>query len=187
LGCADTAEYTVQIFPQAEADFTFESYLSCTGILAEMENRSTQAEFYEWLYDSRSVSTEEDPEFVFTYGQTATITLITTTSDGCNDTTEAIVEVGTFEETFNLTIPNVFTPNGDGINDFFEIDINNRLQECTEVRVFNRWGLPVFESDGNYHIWNGHTLNGEEAPPGTYFYVFNINGKEFNGSVQLVR
>ena len=187
LGCADTAFYSLQVFPQAEASFTYESFFSCEGIIAEMQNNTTEAEFYEWLFGSTSVSTEENPAFEFTYGQSETVTLIATTTNGCNDTASALIEAEEFTENYDLNIPNIFTPNGDGLNDFFEIDINNRLQECTDLVMFNRWGQVVFQSAGTYHIWNGRTLNGEEADEGVYFYIFDVNGLEYKGNVHLVR
>lgn len=80
----------------------------------------------------------------------------------------------------DLTIPNVFTPNQDGKNDFFEIPIAS-----VDYKVINRWGNLVFDSKMmNTKIWDG-TFNERECNDGIYFYVI----EEFNvkGFVQLIR
>lgn len=67
-----------------------------------------------------------------------------------------------------LTVPNGFSPNGDGVNDDLVIEAillfpNNRLE------IFNRWGSKVFEADAYHNEWDG-TFNGNPVPDGTYFY-----------------
>jgi gliding motility-associated-like protein len=89
----------------------------------------------------------------------------------------------------DLEIPNVFTPNGDGYNDYFMIRNPNQVSYTLEV--FNRWGNLVFQGNQNY-FWNG-TFNGEPAPAGVYFYVLKATttdgtfNKEFHGSVTILR
>ena len=89
----------------------------------------------------------------------------------------------------NLVIPNVFTPNGDGINDYFMIGNPNRVNYI--IDVFSRWGTHIFRGNQNY-FWDGNS-NGAPAPDGTYFYVIRaVNEdasfrKEFNGSVTILR
>lgn len=89
-----------------------------------------------------------------------------------------------------LLIPNVFTPNGDGLNDVFKIqtDPNNHLN----VTVMNRWGQTVYSEDSNEIMWGGdHHITGVKVPEGTYFYVVILTTAEgtmqFNGTVNLVR
>ena len=90
-----------------------------------------------------------------------------------------------------IRIPNVFTPNGDGINDVFKIDIV-RYKKYNLV-IWNRWGNNVFESTKDDVMWNGKTNNdGGENPAGTYYYLFNyqlIGGQEqtVRGSITLIR
>lgn len=69
-------------------------------------------------------------------------------------------------------IPNIFTPNGDGINDFFTID--GEHEPCFDfmnVKVFNRWGRLMYQSEEPFFQWDGMTNNGEQASSGTYFVV----------------
>jgi gliding motility-associated-like protein len=90
-----------------------------------------------------------------------------------------------------VKIPNVFTPNGDGKNDFYNIDISG--EEIYDLKVWNRWGGLVFESTNSDLMWNGRTQNvGEENPEGTYYFVFKyrLRGKSdetVRGSITLLR
>jgi gliding motility-associated-like protein len=81
--------------------------------------------------------------------------------------------------------PNVITPNGDGINDLFEID---NLPENTEVIILNRWGNTVFSSTNYQNNWDGKSQNGQELTDGVYTYKFKTQSGQINhGFVQLVR
>ena len=86
--------------------------------------------------------------------------------------------------------PNVFTPNGDSINDVFSFTTTNVTQlQCT---VFNRWGEIVGTFYGINGYWDGHLPSGEKANEGVYFYTVTfIDGDArtytFNGNVHLLR
>jgi gliding motility-associated-like protein len=97
-----------------------------------------------------------------------------------------------------VRIPNAFTPNGDGINDFFEI-IGIENYPGNSIKIINRWGNKVYEAN-NYGIetypvyWDGKantgsTFLGNELPTGTYYYLLDLgNGqKPIAGSIYLDR
>jgi gliding motility-associated-like protein len=91
-----------------------------------------------------------------------------------------------------LTVPNVFTPNGDGANDKFKLLTQNLTN--IEATIFDRWGNKVFEmtSDKGNIEWDGMNLYGKESANGTYFYVIKANGKDGKdyiekGTVSLYR
>lgn len=95
-----------------------------------------------------------------------TITLIVTDSLGCIDSAFLSILVTT-----ELEFPNVFSPNGDGVNDYF-VFIANAYKEY-EVVILNRWGNEVSRAyiiNDNY-LWDGKTQNGETASEGVYYYV----------------
>jgi len=83
-----------------------------------------------------------------------------------------------------LTIPNIFTPNGDQINDFFEI--NYKGSEAYNLVIFNRWGKKIFESNDKDSQWNGK-INNNDAADGVYYYVLTISKKSYSGTVTLLR
>ena len=86
-----------------------------------------------------------------------------------------------------LFIPNTFTPNGDGINDTWEIKYLENFQKCT-VNVFNRYGQKVFSSVGYPKAWDGK-YNGSNLPSGAYYYIIDLkNGTGVaSGSVMIIR
>ncbi len=85
---------------------------------------------------------------------------------------------------------NVFTPNGDGINDNFYFE-NFGMQNLTAV-IMNRWGEKVYEFNDMYDVWDGYSLSGQEVPDGVYFYILESQGEDGSpysrkGSVTLIR
>jgi gliding motility-associated-like protein len=84
-------------------------------------------------------------------------------------------------------IPNTFTPNGDGINDTWELK-NITLTADITVNIYDRYGTRVFSSIGYGVAWNG-TVNGKGVPVGTYYYIIDLkdNQKPISGSVTVLR
>jgi gliding motility-associated-like protein len=90
-------------------------------------------------------------------------------------------------------VPNVFTPNNDGINDFFFLHTAS-LNDIS-ASIYDRWGRLVFKTEhsttGNIS-WDGKTPEGKDAPTGTYFYVIKADGSdgkayEEKGTLSLIR
>jgi gliding motility-associated-like protein len=94
---------------------------------------------------------------------------------------------------FSVSVPNVFTPNGDGTGDFWlPIITNFTFLTSFHCAVFDRWGVKVFESEDAGKSWDGHTLTGTICQSGTYYYVLDItaqNGMIFrqHGFLELLR
>lgn len=83
------------------------------------------------------------------------------------------------EET--IVIPNVITPNGDNINDVFELPFS-----YSKVSLLNRWGNLIWENTG-MQFWNGKSQDGNDVSDGVYFYVIETENKTYKGFVQVVR
>lgn len=88
---------------------------------------------------------------------------------------------------YEVFIPNIFSPNGDGINDEFIISGKDDLIDQATIQIFDRWGSQIF----NGPQWNGKS-SGKEANPGVYSYVAILKmndgiDRQFTGSVTLVR
>ena len=116
--------------------------------------------------------------------------VVSSTTNGCSDSDTVIVVV---EGSSPLIIPNIFTPNQDGINDGF--NFSGGCLSAVNKKIFNRWGQLLFESNQIAEEWNGRTKAGEKAPEGTYFYIFTISliedrnetTKIFKGTLTLLR
>ena len=108
----------------------------------------------------------------------------------------------------NYELPNVFTPNGDNVNDTFQAFDNPfpscpRFVEAVEINIYNRWGVLVHaynslsSTENNIYInWNGRDLDGRDLPAGTYFYsgtvLFNVldesqRERKLKGTIQLMK
>jgi gliding motility-associated-like protein len=82
----------------------------------------------------------------------------------------------------NIELPNIFTPNQDGNNDYFSIPLNQ-----AEFQIMNRWGNLVFDSkETNSKVWDG-TVNGLKCSEGTYFYIVQLEQLELKGFIELIR
>jgi len=93
--------------------------------------------------------------------------------------------IDTLSSDVSFEFPNVITPNGDGINDLFEIQ---KLPENTEVIILNRWGNVVFSSGNYQNNWDGIDKSGKELVDGVYTYKFKTkDGRIGHGFVHLVR
>jgi len=88
-----------------------------------------------------------------------------------------------------LQIPNVFTPNGDGKNDYFLVPTNGRT--VFSLHIYTSSGLMVYKSESKTIMWDGNTSSGSQAWPGTYFYIIeSVSGepvKRAAGFVVLLR
>lgn len=188
FGCAGLDSADVPFTPQPEALFTINpeapAILKNTLITftdASVPGTNDTLSFWEWVFvppsaDDTLIGSSQTQVYPDT--GLKEITLIVTTELGCKDT--LIRSLLIIDKPF---VPNVFSPNGDGKNDFFTIPFligypgNN-------VAVFNRWGGKVFEGDNYNNDWDGDNL-----PSGTYFYVVTAPTLEepLKGSVTLIR
>jgi len=84
-----------------------------------------------------------------------------------------------------LSVPNVFTPNYDGVNDLFEI---KGLTKGDKVQIYNRWGTLVFETESEKMFWDGYTTSGEACSGGVYFYTVTLlSGETRKGYLTLIK
>jgi len=128
-------------------------------------------------------------EFAEEGGQEYTVTLTVTNEFGCDTTLTYTIPL----REAPIFVPNVFTPNGDGANDFFKIvRDDDRTKIITneylslDLVVFNRWGRKMFSSNNYKSDWDGGN-----APDGVYFYVLKATGffkiDTFRGAVHILR
>ena len=108
--------------------------------------------------------------------------LTVTTVKGC--TAAATVDVLVLQAP---VVPNTFTPNGDGINDTWQIKYLDSYPDCT-VSIFNRYGQRLFYSVGYPNPWDGN-YNGSPVPAGVYYYIIDPkHGRSpLSGSLTILR
>jgi gliding motility-associated-like protein len=109
--------------------------------------------------------------------QTTKYCVVVSNKSTCSDTACVDVYVP-----LNLLIPNVFSPNGDGINDVFTITANGYRN--IQVVIFDRWGIKVADWTGIAGGWNGQTTSGKDAPASTYYFIATITKED--GTIEKV-
>jgi gliding motility-associated-like protein len=143
---------------------------------------------YQWSpTDNLSCSNCSIPKF-FALRSTIFTATYTDAQTGCSASADVYVEVN-YDPNTVYYVPNVFSPNRDGSNDFFEI-YGQKIKEI-DLNVFNRWGELVFSEKSANPRWDGY-YGGEAQPAGVYVYhtyIVFYNGKtvQNKGSVTLMR
>ncbi len=129
---------------------------------------------YLWSNGSNRISTETE--------EAAILTLEVIDFEGCVGRDS--VQVLTFCPSF-FYAPNIFTPNFDGQNDFFRIFPEKDIERFN-LKVFNRFGGMVFETETVEDTWDG-TFNGRSAPADMYLWIADMDGFALSGSLVLMR
>lgn len=183
-----------EVYNKSEA--RYRAYISEANLNA-FENLSENAIAYRWLFgDGGDYLTEAKKtiEHAFTSASVRQypVKLIAINRNGCSDTFEMTVTNARYRNYFNTPVPNVFTPNGDGINDVFEIPAAD-LKEWQLIIVDER-GNKVFETAHQYEFWNGKMFNnGTECSPGNYRYYItyrqpdDTETHQKSGYISLIR
>ena len=180
-GCADTIiqNNIITVYPIPVAAFTVSPSVVIvsppnTPVQVCFTNGTTNATIYSWDFgdaaSSADTSYSTDPCYTFPDTGTYCVTLQTFSVNGCADTTSICVII---IPDFHLTVPNVFTPNGDGQNDIWYIE-SVGLKDLA-VKIYNRWGELVYDLTGVNNGWNGKNKNGKMCSDGTYYYVATAN------------
>jgi gliding motility-associated-like protein len=89
------------------------------------------------------------------------------------------------QDHFHFFIQKYMTPNGDGMNDYFSLNISQYFSS-TEVYIFDRYGKLLFTAKNRDVNWDG-TVNNNKLPTSDYWYHIVLNGKEFKGHFTLKR
>ena len=134
---------------------------------------------YTYLWSNGQIT--EDIENLFTGDYFVTITDF----NNCVETDSIYIDFDGFEDCF--FIPTLFTPNGDGVHDDWQIDGVSVFPDIT-VKIFNRWGQLLFESVGYTQRWDG-TYKGKELPIAAYYYIIDLgDGSEpYKGTITIKR
>lgn len=191
FGCTATVVNTINVLPGPTADFESNPNPSAPAVDVQFTDLSTPGDSpivtWEWIYgdgDTTKFDTQH-PIHAFADEGEWPVDLVVTDADGCRDTVQRIQVVY-----HGPQVPNAFSPNGDGNNDFLMILGGN--YETIDFKIYNNWGHIIFETqDPNSPGWDG-TFNGKDQPIGVYVFVANVttyDGEvhELSGDVSLVR
>jgi gliding motility-associated-like protein len=190
FGCVNTATTTntVIVNPGTVAQFTSQA-LDGTEIspMYQFNDQSINAASRVWSFGDGTSSTVLNPMHTYPGKGKYTVSLITTTTAGCIDSTAVEVEI---VPVFTIFIPNAFTPDGNGTNDYFA----PKGLEITEfnMMIFDRWGELIFQSDDITKGWDGKANHGDKiAQQGVYVYKIEVRDfsqkyHDYTGHVTLL-
>ncbi len=161
----DTAIVTV--IPSPIAGFTANPPGGDYPLNVNFINTSSGASSYFWNFNGGNTSTVVSPSTIFNSPGNYQVMLVAYNSDStCMDTVYFTILV---EDQAIIEIPNIFSPNGDQLNDVFSI--KNKGFKSLDIEIYNRWGRKITRYDINTTSWDGVMPGGNPAVEGTYFYI----------------
>jgi len=192
LGCKASATKTVKVTPVPQVNVLENPVISAGSSVKLPVTYSQNVMTYNWTPES-ALDCNECPNPTAKPKFTTTYKVNVVDSNNCKNEAEVLVTVVCNDKNFFL--PNTFSPNGDGVNDYF-YPRGSSIDRIQSMRIFNRWGELVFEkrnfsvnsqSDG----WNG-TFRGKPANGDVYVYIIefvceNATVLSSKGNVALIR
>lgn len=180
-GCIDTVYYEIPAGGVTNAIFLTSQDSGVSPLTVSTTNIAAAPGLqYTWLINGDTVSTAQDTTFTFgSYGDYLITLCVYDPVFGCQFCSEKWIKVLPNPQ---FDAPNFFTPNFDGINDYFELVVGQDL-EWLEVEIFNRWDQLVFRSNEVDFQWDGRALNGRTCAPGVYFWVIRYTEA---GNTQII-
>jgi gliding motility-associated-like protein len=178
--CSATTSAIILPIPGPTASFTaFPMPVHINETISFLDNSNGNIVSWQWNFDDGSQETGTSINHQYTTPGKYTVTLVVTDNSGCLDSYSDTITV---KNHFILSIPNAFSPDGDGLNDSFfpvgeGIDPNNY-----DMKIFDRWGNILFHTTDMNEPWKGTLNNNETANKVTGVYVYRIIVKEINGS-----
>lgn len=185
-GCSTngSAPYNIAIYPLPQAGYDTVP----GGFFGEVINfidTSLHASSWQWSFGDGDSSGLAKPIHNYTDTGTFEVMLIVTSENGCIDTVAGLIHIGE-----GIQIPNVFTPNSDGVNDYFFIP-SMGVKEF-HIKIYNRWGNFIWETTAPKIEWDGRNYSGELVPDGTYYFMLTAilgsgDNRSTTGNVTLIR
>ena len=171
-GCQATDSVFINMVPLPDVNLGFDTILC--GESSLILDAGNEGSSYEW-------STSETTQQIYVFAGQQEIWVIVTSEYGCIGSDTILIHRCSLSNYFN-NIPNVFTPDGDNVNDTWYFDEAAGFPDMV-VEVYDRWGRLIWRSERGYpDPWDGKSLTGAEMPVDSYYYVIELN----DGSDQII-
>lgn len=173
------------------ASFTVDSLVGGIPFEVEVQNESSLG-VYDWDFGGDGVYDTPNPSHVFEeVGEYELVLVVTDPASFCEVMSSLKVDAQGFELEPNdwAEMYDVFSPNGDGVNDVFAF-LDNHAIAVFSARIYNRWGKKIYSWSDPKLGWDGKTAGGSAVSEGIYFYVLKATGEsgeeyEQKGAVTL--
>ena len=180
-GCVNSLSIPdlIRAFPNPVAGFSMTPPHSApVSSSVAFNDNSTGADKWLWNFGDfmNNFSELKDPFFTYRELGSFIVTLVVKSNNGCTDTVSNTIHI---EPDFTLYIPNAFTPDNDGINDFFAP--KGAEFDSFEIEIYNRWGERIYHTTEIDRPWDGRVKDGNEIQEGVY--VYKIWVKDFKGEI----
>lgn len=180
--CSDTMNFLIIDTNSHNVTIFYDSLFFKNGDTVTFHQNSIDSSSLNlWTFGDASISTDYEPYHIYQNPGTFTICLSAANSFGCHDTTCVEIIIQSSE----IIVPNIFSPNGDGLNDelfIYGIDKNY------ELKIFNRWGTVIYKEHPYLNSWNGYNQYGKKLPEGQYYFTLRNVAKnvKLNGEIMVV-
>lgn len=193
-GCSGTKEINnmINVFEKPTAKFEFETKeVSVIKPVCYINNLSILADTSYWFFGDGTTSSMFNPVHTYPIYPTGTYTvqLIVATHNGCRDTTYGEITV---KNEYTFYAPTAFSPDNDGVNDYFYVYGNGIDKRKFQIYIYDRWGEIIYETDDIDEGWDGRVKGGEPAKSGTYTWLVKYYDQqgvahEKSGAVTIIR
>lgn len=193
--CTATDSVFVDILDPPVAGISASPLAGYSPFTTTFVNSSQNGDSYWWDFgNGETLSTNNTSSQTITYegeGPLDITVCVAAIQEGCQDTACIVVTILEFIPPPYAETPNVFSPNGDDVNDEWQFVVLNNVVEV-ELVIVNRWGNVVHEQKAAIPTWNGRLADGSEATEGVYFFRYKATGLdgsiiEGHGYTQLIR
>jgi gliding motility-associated-like protein len=184
-GCKSDTSFDLSVILPPDASFTFDTLkINCDGTWIQFENTSAGANGSHWILGNGTTSDDINPQMIYPFGGTYVIQLIASSLVQCSDIYIDTISTVDLQSLAVIKPVNVFTPNGDGLNDVLDFSLPAEFVECSKLYVYDRWGVLMFESTIDSMNWDGKMGN-VQVPEGVYYWIIGLNGIPFKGFVHV--
>lgn len=183
--CPAKDTVTIHVSDPGGPGFGFGEFAGCYGFEVTVTPNGNPGYQYNWYTNDGQTGSGTHPHFTVPYDTAVTFHMIVS-GEGCTDTISVTHVFESFETYWGkLVVPNIFTPNDDGINECFAPA--GAPEGCYWLYVYDRWGVLMFDSQKlQKYCWDGRYMkSGRRVTDGVYFWVLEIGRMEYHGTVTV--
>lgn len=182
--CTFMDEVLIEFFPNPEPSVPEPSIIKCANetytLQVDVSNTSELNSLtYTWTLNGTQVQSSADNTYLLDdiSEEQGTMTIeVTDDVTGCSKQAEVLVEF--YQNSYCVDEPQGLSPNGDGDNDCLILDHLEDKEDITQIDIFNRLGVKIYELNQYVDEWCGTDQDGKKMPVGTYFYIIHTKAKE---------